>query len=152
MVACSHGTVTLLRYSTIVLIGTRGENSVGQLGIGMKLFQHTSSQVRVGSSVPRQIPPEAFGDKRILRVACGGTQCFAVCGTRFFSLLWIELMRPLIHSVSSDDGVLFTWGRNSEGFLGLGHQNDQTVPVRIVASQCRCCAAVSNCRWQHRRV
>ncbi|GLI62584.1 hypothetical protein VaNZ11_005258 [Volvox africanus] len=61
--------------------------------------------------VPR--PIEFFSGRPVSHVACGDTHTLVVAG----------------------DGELFTFGRNQNGQLGLGHTNDCLSPQRVVALQ-----------------
>ncbi|GLC44604.1 hypothetical protein PLESTB_001324500 [Pleodorina starrii] len=62
--------------------------------------------------VPR--PIEFFSGRPVSRVACGDTHTLVV---------------------AADTGELFTFGRNQNGQLGLGHTNDCLSPQRVVALQ-----------------
>lgn len=78
----------------------------GLLGLGPNV-QH--------SPKPKQIPPPLFGRNEfnptctIQKVSCGIGHLAAINNT----------------------GDLYTWGRNRQGCLGLGHEKDQHFPLKV---------------------
>lgn len=74
--------------------------------------------------LPRQIA--FFEGRKVVRVACGDTHTLAV----------------------TDDGGLYTFGRNQNGQLGLGHTNDGLSPQLVTALQGQRIASVA-CGSEH---
>jgi hypothetical protein len=58
-----------------------GDNSVGQLGLGLQLPRHPgTSCVLVAVGTPALLERSAFGGRRILEIVAGGCQSVAVAG------------------------------------------------------------------------
>ena len=88
-----------------------GLNNFGQLGLGNTTHASTPQLVT------------ALAGKGIVRVVGGGYTSAAVTGASLF--LYISLVSRL----GPAEGVLYMWGKNEEGQLGLGDVEDRHTPT-----------------------
>jgi alpha-tubulin suppressor-like RCC1 family protein len=89
-----------------------GYNRYGQLGLG-----HTTD-----ASTPQLI--SALAGKDIARVVGSAYMSAAITGAS------LSVMLPVSH-LGPAEGVLYMWGGNEEGYLGLGDTEDRRTPTVV---------------------
>ncbi|KAA0186757.1 hypothetical protein HAZT_HAZT009774 [Hyalella azteca] len=84
----------------------------GPLGRGPENIQCSS---------PQLIPPPLFGRNEFtpdVKASCGDEVVSVVCGVHMVTCI-------------TNNGNLYSWGRNIGGNLGLGHRHEQSFPVQV---------------------
>lgn len=104
-----------------------GSNDYGQLGLGLGAKNKIVCQPNVIKALNGV--PVAF-------IACGGYHSFAISKTGNKMKLLANESRLLAKKVEISFvvfflGVVYGWGKNSFGQLGLNNQNDYSVPSQL---------------------
>lgn len=105
-----------------------GANDCGQLGLGV-----SSEDFKVISQ-PKVV--RALAGVPIAFIACGGYHSFAVSKTgkllQYFLVTNVYRTSPMLESnLFVLLGVVYGWGKNSFGQLGLNHQRNQNIPCSL---------------------
>nr|CAD7577020.1 unnamed protein product [Timema californicum] len=119
-VACgSHHTLALTRDGEVY---AWGQNNCGQVGSGMSTNQ----------SAPRKVN-SGIGGKKVVSIACGQTSSMAVVENgevRVWYIMRSDLLNGS-HGERRGESLVYGWGYNGNGQLGLGNTVNQLNPNRV---------------------